>query len=170
MLLSRAIEIAAEHHAQQLDKSSEPYILHPLRVMQRARLIGLSIAHQCAAVLHDVIEDTACTYGELMEFDEATAIIVHDLTRPAGETYNDFIDRIAQCSSDTIRLKLCDISDNMRSERLTTDELKNMAATRYKPAVDKLERELTRRNCEAGNHCWTTSGGKTECNDCGVLG
>lgn len=51
--LGRAIEIAVEAHAGQVDKAGAPYILHPLRVMlsldgEEDRIVG---------VLHDVIED-----------------------------------------------------------------------------------------------------------------
>ena len=59
--LEKAIELAARHHAGQLDKGGMPYILHPLAVMmavddQRAKIV---------AVLHDALEDTALTEADL---------------------------------------------------------------------------------------------------------
>lgn len=45
-----------------------------------------------------------------------------------------------------------------------------MASAKYAPAREKLKRVLALRRCAAGEHCWATSGGKMECNDCGVLG
>ena len=53
MNLERAIAIATEAHADQVDKAGAPYISHPLRVMraqdsEEARIVG---------VLHDVVED-----------------------------------------------------------------------------------------------------------------
>ena len=50
--LERAIAIAAQAHAGQLDKGGAPYILHPLRVMQRQA----SEEAQVVGVLHDLIE------------------------------------------------------------------------------------------------------------------
>jgi len=51
--LERAIAIAAEAHAGQVDKAGAPYILHPLRMM----LSVSSIDERIVAVLHDVCED-----------------------------------------------------------------------------------------------------------------
>ncbi len=53
MNLEKAIKIAVEAHTGQVDKSGNPYILHPLRVMlslntEEGRIVG---------VLHDVVED-----------------------------------------------------------------------------------------------------------------
>ena len=49
--LERAIAIAAEAHAGQLDKAGVPYILHPIRVMLRCS----GAAERIVAVLHDVV-------------------------------------------------------------------------------------------------------------------
>jgi guanosine-3',5'-bis(diphosphate) 3'-pyrophosphohydrolase len=59
--LERAIAIAAEAHAGQLDKADQPYILHPLRVLLRVS----SESERIAAVLHDVVEDTPVTLALL---------------------------------------------------------------------------------------------------------
>ena len=53
MNLERAIQIAVEAHAGQIDKANEPYILHPLRVMFDVEGEVASIV----AVLHDVVKD-----------------------------------------------------------------------------------------------------------------
>src|SRR5687767_7834956 len=59
--LERAIAIAAEAHAGQVDKAGAAYILHPLRVMLRMR----TASERIAAVLHDVVEDTPWTLEAL---------------------------------------------------------------------------------------------------------
>ncbi len=64
MLINKAIETAAKAHDGQYDKGGEPYIYHPLRVMLYAN--GDENV-KCAAVLHDVIEDTKITERELAE-------------------------------------------------------------------------------------------------------
>ena len=51
--LERAIQIAAEAHAGQVDKGGAPYILHPLRVM----LTMATEEERIVAVLHDAVED-----------------------------------------------------------------------------------------------------------------
>jgi (p)ppGpp synthase/HD superfamily hydrolase len=114
--LSRAIAIASEAHAGQLDKGGQPYILHPLRVMMQMR----SDNEKIAAVLHDVAEDCpswplsrlrqeAFSYGVLAALD--------NLTRRHGEAYDDFIDR---CSTHTISawVKLADLMDNLNLTRI----------------------------------------------------
>lgn len=59
--LEQAIIIAATYHSGQKDKGGAPYILHPLAVMAR---VG-SETEKIVAVLHDVLEDTSMTAGEL---------------------------------------------------------------------------------------------------------
>ena len=49
-----AVELAARAHRGQADKAGRPYILHPLRIMQRCT----SLAERTVALLYDVIEDT----------------------------------------------------------------------------------------------------------------
>ena len=51
--LERAIAIAAEGHAGVKDKAEQPYILHPLRVMQAMT----TTEERIVAILHDVVED-----------------------------------------------------------------------------------------------------------------
>lgn len=147
-LISRAIACAALAHRIQVDKSGEPYIFHPLRVMLLARERGLSIAMQAAAVLHDVIEDTECTEASLREAypGEVVDAVVH-LTRrkPQGETYDQFIARLCEASIDVIELKICDLDDNMSPSRTTTEKLRALVYKRYRPARDKLMNELDRR-------------------------
>ncbi|HUP50107.1 MAG TPA: GTP pyrophosphokinase, partial [Thermoanaerobaculia bacterium] len=55
--LERAIMIAVQAHAGQVDKAGEPYILHPLRVMLKLT----SDEERIVGVLHDVVEDTDWT-------------------------------------------------------------------------------------------------------------
>src|SRR5260221_7739816 len=61
--LEDAIVLAAQWHRGQTYPSlrGEPFILHPLRVMAQVE----SDVERIVAVLHDVIEDTACTLGDL---------------------------------------------------------------------------------------------------------
>lgn len=59
--LQRAIELAVLNHANQLDKSGQPYILHPMRIMLRCSTDD----ERQAAIMHDLIEDTTVTIEQL---------------------------------------------------------------------------------------------------------
>src|SRR5207244_4075102 len=85
--LGKAIAIAAQAHQAQRDKAGAPYILHPLRMMLRMR----SEIEMMAAVLHDVVEDTAWTLDKLRQagFSEEVMQAVACLMHRVHETYDD---------------------------------------------------------------------------------
>lgn len=135
--LNDAIILAADKHRGQFDKGGSPYILHPLRVMQKAK----SDEERIVAVLHDVVEDTDVTLDELrgMGFDEHIVTAIDHLTRRDKETYNDFILRVKKNELAT-RVKLLDIEDNSDLSRLQeiTEQDENRLR-RYQKAVELLE-------------------------------
>ena len=55
--LKDAIELATKHHKGQFDKGGQPYIGHPLRIMEKMTLEDEKIV----AILHDIVEDTDIT-------------------------------------------------------------------------------------------------------------
>ena len=89
-MLESAIATAAKAHEGQTDKAGKPYILHPLRVMLNVK--GC-IPEQCAAVLHDVIEDTDITAEALLElgFSKEVVDAVVLLTRSKDEDYMEYV-------------------------------------------------------------------------------
>lgn len=113
--LENAISIAAQAHAGQLDKAGAPFILHPLRVMLRVD----GDEERMAAVLHDVVEDSPWTLGDLRAegFSEAVLAAVDCLTRREGEVYLDFCRRAA-ANEIARRVKLADIDDNLDPQRV----------------------------------------------------
>ena len=115
VMLETAIRLAVEAHSGQQDKSGAPYILHPLRLM----LTMDTPAERMAAVLHDVVEDTAWTLEALRRegFSEEVVEAVACLTRQEGESYDAFIERAAQHPI-ARRVKLADLEDNMDVRRL----------------------------------------------------
>ena len=60
-LIRQAYEFAKSKHGSQLRKSGEPYIIHPVQVAYILATIGLDDSTICAAILHDVAEDTEVT-------------------------------------------------------------------------------------------------------------
>lgn len=117
-LLSRCIAFAATKHADQIDKSGQPYILHPLRVMSFLKDDD-DVELKCIAVLHDVVEDTDTTYEELVKLGCTARIIlgVKVLTRLPGQTEAEYQDRILR-NPDAMKVKLCDLRHNMDLRRL----------------------------------------------------
>lgn len=127
-MLARAVEIAAQVHADQKDKAGEPYILHPMRLAVRAR--GFGVETQMVAMLHDVVEDDERPAGERWTvermraegFPETVAAAVEHMTRREGESYEAFVERIAaaegRAGEVARRVKLLDLEDNMDVVRL----------------------------------------------------
>lgn len=137
--LEWAIIQAASAHACQTDKGRKPYVLHPLRVMHELELKGYGDDVLIAAVLHDVVEDTYVTLSDIREdFGDAVADMVDSVSRrkAQGETYRQFIERAKKHPLGRV-IKIADIHDNMRPERMVP-ELKGLEK-RYRMALNILE-------------------------------
>ena len=121
----RAYDLAEEAHRPQRRKSGEPYILHPIAVaMIVANEIGLGANPICAALLHDVVEDTDHTVKEIRDmFGEDVATLVSVVTKRKSDEYEislqvDNYKQMLQSIHYDIRallLKLADRLHNMRT-------------------------------------------------------
>ena len=134
--LEDAIILAAKAHKGQLDRAGQPYILHPLRVMLRLPDESARIA----AILHDVVEDTATTMEDLRAAGYAEEVLaaLDCVTRRNAETYEEFIERIAP-NPLARRVKLADLADNMDLTRLRAiDEKDRERMERYQAAWKRL--------------------------------
>ena len=140
--LKRAIEIARQAHAGQVDKAGADYIEHPLRVMENA-IIG---DEQIVAVLHDVVEDSDWTF-EMLEAEGFSSEIIEALKcvtkLSEDEDYEHFIDRVLT-NQLAMRVKLLDLEDNMDLTRFTectdADIKRNQ---KYKEAYDRIKANLS---------------------------
>jgi (p)ppGpp synthase/HD superfamily hydrolase len=135
-LLEKAIQIALEAHRGQTDRSGQPYILHPLRVMLRTRTEEARIV----AVLHDVVEDSNWTLETLRRegFPEEIVGAVDALTKREGEPYEDLVNRAA---ADPLasEVKLADLEDNMDLRRQGKVEQEDLARlNKYRTAWERL--------------------------------
>src|SRR5688572_27030190 len=121
--LEDAIALAVEAHRGQKDKSGEPYILHPLRVMFSCE----TEVERIVAVLHDVVEDTGRTFDDLRKlgFSEEVLTALDCVTKREGEDYEQFIERAA-ANSVARKVKLADLKDNMDLRRLPAMEQQDM--------------------------------------------
>jgi (p)ppGpp synthase/HD superfamily hydrolase len=133
ILLVEALKVACRAHASQLDKSGEPYILHPLRVAFDYGLYALN--EQVVALLHDVIEDTPVTYAEIYaQFGPVIADAVASVSRgyvnsdrgdmvyKPTEGYDKelYIDFVLRARNNVIgrRVKIADLKDNLSPVRM----------------------------------------------------
>ena len=81
-LLSRAYEFAAEQHQSQLRQSGDPFLSHPLEVAHILADMKLDVTTLCAALLHDVVEDTRIPLETIAQrFGEDTARLVEGVTK-----------------------------------------------------------------------------------------
>lgn len=117
-----AIEYASRMHGGQMRKSGEPYINHPLRVVQNVLRYKKSKHIEelmISACLHDTIEDTSATYYDIVErFGMQVASLVlelsndEDMKKEMGkERYLSI--KMKNMSSWALVIKLCDRLDNI---------------------------------------------------------
>lgn len=113
--LEDAIALAVEVHRGGKDKSGQPYILHPLRVMFRCE----TEIEKIVAVLHDVVEDTDHTFDDLRNLGYAEEVIaaLDCVTKREGESYDQFVERAAS-NPVARKVKIADIEENMDVRRL----------------------------------------------------
>jgi hypothetical protein len=113
--LELALQIAVKAHAGQKDKSGEPYIFHPIRVMQRCSTPKAKIV----ALLHDTVEDTDVTFEELEAagFDSGTLGALRLVTHEKDVPYDEYIDALMH-DPVAVEVKLADLEDNSDIRRL----------------------------------------------------
>ena len=89
-MVTKAYNYALESHGEQKRKSGEPYIIHPLNVANILAGLSMDTATICAALLHDVIEDTKATHEDLVrEFGDEITEIVEGVTKLYRLQYTD---------------------------------------------------------------------------------
>lgn len=142
-LLEKAIRIAVNAHAGQMDKAGFPYILHPLRVMMAVKTIRQKII----AVLHDLFEDTTMTPETLLNqgfpHDIIDDIII--LTKSKGDDYEAYLNNI-KVVEDSRTVKLADMKDNSNILRYHDLEEKHLKMVRkYHKGIKILEPDFNER-------------------------
>ncbi|MCZ7526129.1 MAG: bifunctional (p)ppGpp synthetase/guanosine-3',5'-bis(diphosphate) 3'-pyrophosphohydrolase [Acidimicrobiia bacterium] len=81
-MIQRAFDVARRAHADQVRRSGEPYIAHPLGVAMILAELGLDDVTLAGALLHDAVEDTTLTLEDLdHEFGPEVAAIVDGVTK-----------------------------------------------------------------------------------------
>ncbi|QIK54190.1 bifunctional (p)ppGpp synthetase/guanosine-3',5'-bis(diphosphate) 3'-pyrophosphohydrolase [Dysgonomonas sp. HDW5B] len=125
-IITKAFHLAKEAHKGARRRSGEPYIMHPLAV---ARIvcseIGLGSTSICAALLHDVVEDTDYTVEDIKKiFGDKVAEIVDGLTKISSGMFGDQVSSQAEnfrklllTMADDIRVILVKIADRLHNMR-----------------------------------------------------
>ena len=124
-IIERAFRFAKEAHKGVRRRSGEPYILHPIAVARIvSREIGLGSTSICAALLHDVVEDTDYTVEDIEQhFGPKIARIVDGLTKISGGIFGDK----ASAQAENFRKLLLTMSEDIRVVLIKmADRLHNM--------------------------------------------
>ncbi len=124
-IIKRAYAFAKEAHSGIRRRSGEPYILHPIAVAKIvSQEIGLGSTSICAALLHDVVEDTEYTVEDIeMNFGKKIASIVDGLTKISGGIFGD----MASAQAENFRKLLLTMADDIRVILIKmADRLHNM--------------------------------------------
>ena len=124
-VIQRAYEYADEKHKNQLRKSGEPYIIHPLAVAEIVAEIGLDTDAITAALLHDCLEDTDASFEEISRmFGETVANLVEGVTKLTRVQYSTMEEqqmenrrKMFMAMSKDIRVILIKIADRLHNTR-----------------------------------------------------
>lgn len=152
-LIRKAYEYAKAHHGEQLRRSGEPYIVHPVQVAYILSTLGLDDSTICAALLHDTIEDTDLTKQDLVNhFSTEIAELVDGVTKLSKLQYASMEEQQVEnyrkmflaMGKDirVILIKLADRLHNMRTLKYLTRDRQianaNETMELYAPLANRL--------------------------------
>ena len=137
-ILQDAEQLAYKYFKDKIDKGGNPYMKHLNFVKNHC----LTYDGQIVGILHDILEDTDCSYGEL----ESTIIYenliecIQLLTRKENEKYSDYIGRIIDSNNViALEVKLHDLENNMDITRLKCIGQKDIdRIKKYKKAYNRV--------------------------------
>jgi len=137
-LITKAFNFARQAHKGVRRLSGEPYIMHPIAVAQIAcEDIGLGSTSICAALLHDVVEDTDYTVEDIENmFGPKIAQIVDGLTKISGGIFGEQ----ASAQAENFKKLLLTMSEDIRVILIKiADRLHNMRTLDSQPANKKYK-------------------------------
>lgn len=148
-----AYELASKCHEGQKRDSGEPYITHPVAVAFILLELGMDTDTICAALLHDVVEDTSCSLEDIKkQFGQDVSMLVDGVTKlgkiplfTREEQQAENVRKILLAMSQDIRviiIKLCDRLHNMRTLHHRSEEKRRATALEtmyiYAPIAHRL--------------------------------
>ena len=143
-IVEKAYNYAAEKHKDQFRKSGEPYFTHPIHVAHIIADLELDPQSICAALLHDVVEDTDATYDDIAkEFGETIAMLVDGVTKlgkiPTNSKEEQQIENLRKmffAMAKDIRVIVIKLADRLH----------NMQTLKYMP--EEKQRSIARETLE----------------------
>ena len=161
-LVDKAYRFADAKHKQQLRKSGEPYIIHPLAVAEIVVEIGLDTDAILASLLHDCLEDTDASYDEIVKlFGPTVAELVEGVTKltrvnfsTTEEQQMENLRKMFMAMSKDIRVILIKIADRLHNMRTleyqtpakqiskSTETMEIYAPLAHRLGMQKLKWEL----------------------------
>ena len=143
LILGHAYLLAATVHAFQFDKCGVPYLHHVVRVADAMD----NDTERAVAILHDVLEDCGSAkranklyFQILTMYGQIVAMAVRTLTKNPDEDYAEYIARVAKNPLAT-KVKLADLTENLRAERLVKLPLEDQNRLRHKYTMAKRDLE-----------------------------
>lgn len=153
-ILKKAYKFASDRHKKQLRKSGEPYITHPLNTAIILAELGLDLDTLCAALLHDVVEDTGTSLEDVRSnFGDHVVLLVDGVTKLTNlsldvgkiEFQAENLRKMFIAMAKDIRvvlIKLADRLHNLRTLQYQSREKQIEKATEsleiYSPIADRL--------------------------------
>ena len=145
-MIEKAYNVADKAHKDQLRKSGEPYIIHPLCVAIILADLELDKESIIAGLLHDVVEDTAVTDEQIRSaFGDDVALIVDGVTKLdkldfKGEHYKDQDTAKLEAQAENLRKMFLAMARDIRVILVKlADRLHNMRTLQYQPPEKQKE-------------------------------
>ena len=138
-LVNKALRIAYDAHHGQVDKNGIPYIFHPIHLAEQLD----DEVSCCAALLHDVVEDTEVTMEQLAAVFPAEVInVLKLLTHEKDVEYFTYVRAIKE-NPIAVKIKLADIAHNSDQTRCVGSDLNDEQLAYFRAKYKSAKAILT---------------------------